>query len=106
MQEHIKSLLTKAISELKSSGQITNVSDFEVQISRTKDKSHGDFASNIALKLSKLASMPAPELANRIVANISSDTAITKIEIAGPGFLNFYINDDYQTDVLNVILTA
>ena len=75
-----------------------------VQITRTKDKAHGDFACNVALQLAKQAQMSPRKLAEMLLANIPKDPIVARIEIAGPGFLNFYIQDNFHGEVLNSIL--
>ncbi len=90
---------------MKSVGELFEDIDIDIHITRTKNKLHGDFASNIALKLSKQAGISARDLAEKILSKIPADPAISKIEIAGPGFLNFYLHGDHQADVLNKILS-
>ena len=90
---------------MKSVGELAEDIDIDIHITRTKDKLHGDFASNIALKLSKQAGISARDLAKKILSKIPADPAISKIEIAGPGFLNFYLYGNHQADVLNKILS-
>lgn len=104
MQSHITNLLTDAISILRSSGDLPGDTELNIQVMRSKDKAHGDFASNVAMQLSKVANISPRELAEKILENISKDSAIEKIEIAGPGFLNFYLRSSQQIEVLNNIL--
>ena len=105
MQKQIHKLLTTAISELKATGELVEDIDCDIHITRSRDISHGDFASNLALKLSKAVNIPARKLAEKIIDKIPDDSAISKIEIAGPGFINFYVHDTHQADVLNKILS-
>src|SRR5690606_23098227 len=63
-------------------------------VENTKDKSHGDFASNIALMLAKPAGLKPRDLAEKLIAALPADAAISKVEIAGPGFLKFFQNTD------------
>ena len=105
MQEYIKQLLTNAISDMKSSGKLNEDIVCDIHITRSKDKSHGDFSANTALQLSASVNIPARELAQEWKEKISGDPAFSKIEIAGPGFLNFYIHESKQADVLDSILS-
>ena len=73
-------------------------------ISRTKDQAHGDFASNLAMVASKVAGMKPRELAEKIVSLIPSHDNIAKIEIAGAGFINFFLNDNARFAVLDNIM--
>ena len=104
MQTHISNLLTDAISIMQSSGELPENIELNIQVMRSKDKAHGDFASNVAMQLSKVADTSPRDLAERIVKNISNDSVIEKIEIAGPGFLNFYLRSSQQLEVLDKIL--
>jgi len=70
-----------------------------VEIEVPKDKTHGDFSVNTAMKLTKLLKKNPRELASKIVDSISTDdTYIEKIEIAGPGFINFYLKKSWLYD--------
>ena len=104
MQTKISELICAAIASLQSTGKIPADLNITVQVSRSKDKSHGDFACNIAMQLAKQAKMAPRELAEALVANISDDQSIAKIEIAGPGFLNFYINENLHGEILNTVV--
>src|SRR3546814_12060633 len=57
-------------------------------------RSHGDFASNIAMMLAKPAGLKPRDLAEKLIAALPQDAQISKVEIAGPGFLNFFQNSD------------
>ncbi len=74
-----------------------------IEISSTKDKTHGDYACNIALKLASALKSNPRNIAQDIVNNISND-GLSKIEIAGPGFINFFISNDYFKTVIKEIL--
>ncbi|MDI7740227.1 arginine--tRNA ligase, partial [Acinetobacter baumannii] len=70
---------------------------------RTKDRSHGDFASNIAMIGSKAAGMKPRDLAEKILAALPEVADISKAEIAGPGFINFFLNADQRFAILDQI---
>ncbi|MEG9304528.1 arginine--tRNA ligase [Psychrobacter celer] len=70
------------------------------QITRTKDLSHGDFASNIALTAAKAAKSNPRMLAEKIVAALPDNQDIRQVEIAGPGFINVFLNSDAKFAVL------
>jgi len=74
-----------------------------ITIDRSKDPLHGDFATNLALKNAKTIGKNPRDLANEIIANISSPL-IEKIEIAGPGFINFFMKSDSLSSVIDTIL--
>ena len=69
----------------------------------TQDRSHRDFASNIAMIASKAAGMKPRDLAEKILAALPEVADISKAEIAGPGFINFFLNADQRFAVLDQI---
>ena len=75
-----------------------------IMVEIPKDKNNGDYSSNIALQLSKVLNMKPFDIAVALKSHISSNDYIDKIEIAGPGFLNFYMKNDYLFDNLNKVL--
>lgn len=75
-----------------------------VKIDRTKDESHGDFACNVALTLAKVAGKPPRQIAEELVAALPESGLIAKTEIAGPGFINFFLNKGVQAQVVNAVL--
>ena len=79
----------------------------EVVLELPKEKAHGDYATNMAMQLARVAKKAPRMIAEEIVANFDkSKASIEKIEIAGPGFINFYMNNSYLTDLIPTILTA
>lgn len=76
----------------------------EIKLDIPKDAKHGDYASNICLRLSKQAKKAPLVLANELLAIVSQDAIIKNVEIAGPGFLNFFIQDSELANVINDIL--
>ena len=105
MQAHISKLLSDAVTSMQTAGDLPADVKVEIHVTRSKDKAHGDFATNLALKLAKPMNTPARQLAERIVGRIPKDPIINKIEIAGPGFLNFYLRANHQAEILNQILS-
>jgi arginyl-tRNA synthetase len=105
MKEHIIGLIESAIAELKNNGTLHADTDPRVSVENTKDKSHGDYASNVALALAKSAGKNPRELAQLICAALPASDKLEKTEIAGPGFINFFMNSDSCFEVLNTIFT-
>ena len=69
-----------------------------------KDKSHGDFATNAAMLLTKQAKMKPRDIAQAIVDSLNKESKlIEKVEIAGPGFINFYLSQNWLYDILPVV---
>ncbi|HEX6550863.1 MAG TPA: arginine--tRNA ligase [Gammaproteobacteria bacterium] len=75
-------------------------------IERTRDRAHGDFATNAALMLARKAGRKPRELADAIVRALPASTLIAKTEIAGPGFINFFLSPSAYHDEVNAILAA
>lgn len=74
-----------------------------VDVERTRDAAHGDFATNIALQLAKPARKNPRQLAQAIVDCIPASELVTKIEIAGPGFINFHLSPQaYQQELSRI----
>lgn len=91
-------------SAIKDSLKKLNVdSNIDIIIDIPKDKTNGDYASNIAMQLTKLLRKSSHEIAEDIKRNIN-DINIEKIEIAGPGFLNFFVKKDYLLENINTVL--
>ncbi|WP_298943979.1 arginine--tRNA ligase [uncultured Psychromonas sp.] len=115
MKALIQNLLEQAVASLQEQQILPADVQPRITIDRTKDKSHGDFANNLALMLAKPAKQNPRALAELIVKNLPASELIIKTDIAGPGFINFFINPNYlekQIDSafadarLNVELTA
>lgn len=92
MKEHISSLLTRVLTKLQSDNILPVELLVDPKVDNTKDKAHGDFASNIAMVLAKQASMSPRSLAEKICQKIQEedDKNITKTEIAGPGIYQLF----------------
>ncbi|PAV31393.1 arginine--tRNA ligase [Virgibacillus profundi] len=79
----------------------------EIILEKPKDKSHGDFATNIAMQLARIAKKAPRQIAEDIVANLDETKAsIEKVEIAGPGFINFFLKNDFLGEVVPAVLEA
>lgn len=92
MKDHIRQLIHSALQQLVADGILPADLQPTIQVENARDKAHGDFASNIAMVLAKSAGIKPRDLAEKIQAALPADTQVSKVEIAGPGFLNFYQN--------------
>lgn len=92
MKEHIEELLVQALLHMKRDGLLSDAVVASPQLERTKSAEHGEFASNIALVLSRQAGSPPRELAQAIIERLPRSRQVYKTEIAGPGFINFFIH--------------
>jgi arginyl-tRNA synthetase len=87
----IEKLVQDALASLPEVLRAATPSDFVVDIERTRDPGHGDFASNAALQLARAASRNPRELAQTIVSALPASNLVDRVEIAGPGFINFHL---------------
>ncbi|PKM22653.1 MAG: arginine--tRNA ligase [Gammaproteobacteria bacterium HGW-Gammaproteobacteria-14] len=94
MKDRIIQLLEQAMATLKANGTLPADLAITPQVDRTKDRSHGDFATNLAMMLAKPAQKKPRELAELLISALPTDGSISKTEIAGPGFINFFQVDD------------
>lgn len=79
----------------------------EVILEKPKDKTHGDFATNIAMQLARIAKKAPRQIADDIIANLdASKISLEKVEIAGPGFINFFMKNDFLGDIIGNILES
>lgn len=105
MKTEIQLLLTQALQALHTQGFIDEAVTLDILIDHTKDKKFGDFSSNIAMVLSKQTRKNPRELAAKIIENLQKSPNIAKVEIAGPGFINFYLTETALHSVIGDILT-
>lgn len=105
MKQHIHHLFTQALVALQNKGIIPIENTVEYRVERTKDAQHGDFACNIAMLFAKAARMAPRKLAEQIVAHFPASELVTKIEIAGPGFINLFLSSHAYHAVIKAILT-
>ncbi|MCB1876736.1 MAG: arginine--tRNA ligase [Chromatiales bacterium] len=93
MKKRIESLLRTAIDQLVTSGKLPADLQADVMVERARDRRHGDFASNLAMTLAKPARRNPRELAQWLIEAMPEATDLAKVEIAGPGFINFTLDD-------------
>ena len=106
MREQLEQLLADAIGKLKADGVIPPDHTVNIQLDRPRDKSHGDFATNLALMLAKPAKSNPRQLAEHIIAALPQNTLLAKTDIAGPGFINFTIAQAQLKQQLQAMLTS
>ena len=104
MKEHVEELLIQALLHLIRDGVLNADCDIVPQLERTRTPEHGEFASNIAMVLAKRAGTPPRELAQTIIDKMPRSRQLNHAEIAGPGFINFYMNQVALTTVVKDIL--
>ncbi|MBA4536597.1 arginine--tRNA ligase [Bacillus aquiflavi] len=104
VQEKLKQEIMEAVlkANLANKDQIPNII-----LETPKDKTNGDYSTNMAMQLTRIAKKAPRVIAEEIVNHFDkTNTSIEKIEIAGPGFINFYMNNSYLTELIPIILHA
>jgi arginyl-tRNA synthetase len=92
MKQKIAELILQALETLKADGLLSQENSPNITVERSRDAQHGDFASNVALMLAKPAKLNPRQLAEKIIAALPENAMVTKVELAGPGFINFFID--------------
>ncbi len=103
MKQQISQLIQQALDALAVQGELPSDLETKIQIDRTRDQSHGDLASNIALSLAKAAGKKPRDLAAQICAALPESSVLDRTEIAGPGFINFFLSTDSSHAVIRQI---
>ena len=104
LKQRLQTLIGRAVDTLKAQAVIAADSASALQVEPARAAAHGDFASNIALLLGKGAGLPPRDLAQKIIARLPSNDLIEKTEIAGPGFINFFLKKGALQAVVREIL--
>jgi arginyl-tRNA synthetase len=104
LKQQIAHLVASAIAALPA-GTLTDGSAVpDVELERTRDPAHGDFATSIALKLAKAAKRKPRELAELLVKSLPASSLVDRVDIAGPGFINFHLSPEAYGRELGRIL--
>jgi len=106
MKQLIADLIAQSLRQLQEQQKLELSQTPPINIDGTKDKAHGDYASNIAMLLAKEARMPPRQVAQLILDHLPASKDVSKVEIAGPGFINFFINEASQLEIISTIISA
>lgn len=99
MKDYLTNLLDNAIKDL-----VENFDKNIIQVSRPKQIQHGDFSTNVSLPLAKIQKKPPLVIADEIVSRIPASPLIEKVEIAGAGYINFFLSSEARVKLINLIL--
>jgi arginyl-tRNA synthetase len=91
LKQIINDLIAQALQALQQTSRIPADLNINIQVTPAKDASQGDFASNIALTLAKPAGLAPRALAEAIVEQLPAEASVDRVEVAGPGFINFFV---------------
>ncbi len=104
MKQDVLKLVKSGLEKIPELEEFLDEETIEKAVERTKDNKHGDFTSNIAMRFAKLMKKNPRELAEQLVRMIPNNNLVNKINIAGPGFINFHLSDDsFHNEIINVI---
>ena len=106
MKQELTQLIQQALDTLIAEGHLPDSITPKIQIDRTRDKNHGDLASNVALTLAKPAAKNPRQLAELICKALPASNFIASTEVAGPGFINFHLSSSNNQAVVARILKA
>ena len=106
MKHHVQELLHTALAGLHEGGGLAAAVPESIQVERTRDRRYGDFASNVALALAKPAGLRPRDLADKVIAALPASERVAKVEVAGPGFINFFMAAPAYHAVVREILAA
>jgi len=104
LKQDVLKLVKSGLEKIPELEEFLDEETIEKAVERTKDNKHGDFTSNIAMRFAKLMKKNPRELAEQLVRMIPNNNLVNKINIAGPGFINFHLSDDsFHNEIINVI---
>ncbi|HED15719.1 MAG TPA: arginine--tRNA ligase [Gammaproteobacteria bacterium] len=104
MKHILEQLVRQGLDALKDNAYLPADTEVPVHIERTRDKAHGDFACNVAMTLAKAARRAPRDIAQALIDSLPQAAGINKVEIAGPGFINFFLNAAVQYQHIDSIL--
>ena len=104
MKSLISELVANALAALPELASTAADIAIETTVERSREQSHGDFACNVAMRLAKAAGKNPREIASAVVDALPANTVVEKTEIAGPGFINFYLSKGAFHDCIRRIL--
>jgi len=105
MKSTVERLLEQALAALRLSGTIPHDLVIDVNVERARDPSHGDYATNIALTLAKPCGQPPRKLAELLVQAFPVHPTLERVEIAGPGFINFFMKSTERAQIIATVLS-
>ena len=106
MKQQVKELLSIAWRTLVATGQVSGADPADPQVERARDPAHGDFSTNLALVMAKAVGGKPRDLAARLVAVLPASDLVARTEIAGPGFINFFLAPNAHLGLIPAILAA
>ena len=106
MKTRIAQLVDEALERVPVLVDVPELASTRTIVERTRDPKHGDFATNIAMRLAKSARTSPRELAAAIIEALPDNRLVEKVEIAGPGFINFFVSEEAFREEIATIIAA
>lgn len=103
MPEKLEELVRAALATAQSEGELPEFDVADMGFERPADSTNGDWSSTVAMRSARLAHCAPAKIAAAIVAHLPEDPAVAKVEVAGPGFINFYLNAASANDIFRVV---
>jgi len=100
VKTELASIISSALDQI-----LDDSSAIDIHIERPKTLEHGDYSTNIALQLTKILKKNPREIAQLIIEKVGLDPSIDRLEIAGPGFINFYLSAAGKSSIIKNIFT-
>jgi len=100
VKTELASIISSALDQI-----LDDSSSIDIHIERPKTLEHGDYSTNIALQLTKILKKNPREIAQLIIEKVGLDPSIDRLEIAGPGFINFYLSSAGKSSIINSIFS-
>lgn len=103
-RQEIKGVVSRAISSAVEKGELPAIEVAEITVETPREKDHGEFSTNVAMQITRQAGKAPRQIAELLIGNMELDgTYINKVECAGPGFINFYLNNTWLYETMKVI---
>jgi arginyl-tRNA synthetase len=106
LKHELQGLVAAALAAMGREAGLAGRPAGSIPVERTRDPRHGDFACSVALGLARELGRKPRELAEAIVAHLPADPRVAKVEVAGPGFINFHLSADALLAVVEAVLAA
>ncbi len=104
IRQQIRDAVINSINKSVETGELPSLEITDITIEIPREKGHGDFSTNVAMQITKTAKKAPRQIADTIIKNISTDgTYIEKVECAGPGFINFTLDNKYLYETISII---
>jgi len=103
MPETIEQMVRRALAAAQQAGDLPAFEVEDMGLERPNETSHGDWTSTVAMRSARLAHMAPAKIAQAIVAHIEPSSEVSKVEIAGPGFINFYLSTAANNEVFRTV---